>query len=398
MDSPAPLRRGNFYRKACDYLQLKILSKWLVAPLAVFSLLLLLLVPAHAETINYNDYVDYVTVDGTNELVTITIPKEYARIMIFEISENGRDYTLVANGYGSVDYNFKTYTKYRVTVSPLGSRSTANTGLDLKYIPNNTNIESGFGFNFVDTPSFVGGGSVAVEYLYLPYDSTTIVDYDSVDLGIATNYYNFVDNYVTEPVVNGNILNIEWYFDGTEFIDGAPTGVYVNDTRMTLTISSLIRQQQLTGETNELLDEVSTQLEEQGKKLDDIMNYTPSGAAPDGSDDFSDLHDQEDQLLGDVQNYLDSGLSYFEGAGSILLRLGNAFQAWKLLTAPVFRLPFANDILTISVSLGLMGLILGLSSVASTALHRSDVKSEREQAKREKDKARAARSSKSKKG
>ncbi len=362
----------------------------------MFSFLLLLLVPAHAESINYNDYVSSVSVDGLNELVTVTIPKEMAQIQVFSI--DGNKYTLVASGTEYVEYNFSPYGEYRVTVWPFGSRHTNNNGLDLSYIPAGTEITSGFGFDFLNVPNFVGDGFLYVDYLYFPYDSVNYLARDTHDYLYSENNISFRDTYTLRSVDSAKLLNVEWYYDGFYFFDESPTGVHVNDTVLTFSISSLIRQQQLTGETNELLDEVSSQLEEQGKKLDDIINYTPSGSAPDGSEDFSELHNQEDQLLGDVQNYLDSGLTYFENASGIVIKFGEAFQAWKLLTSPVFRLPFANDILTVSVSLGLIGTIVGLVSVASSSVHRRDRKTERKQAKRESANAKASSSSNSKKG
>lgn len=103
------------------------------------------------------------------------------------------------------------------------------------------------------------------------------------------------------------------------------------------------------------------------KQLGDLVNRPLVPIAPPGQNDFDDLHNNEQQLLDQSQNYLDNGLSFFQNAGGVILGLGNGFEALKVLVQPVFALPFANSLITVSISLGLIATLIGvaISSVSN---------------------------------
>lgn len=114
----------------------------------------------------------------------------------------------------------------------------------------------------------------------------------------------------------------------------------------------------------------SQMLEDIDSSLDNAINGDVDAKPPVNSTDFDDLHDTENELMDNVQNYLDNGIGFFDNAVGSIMGVANGFQAIKLLTAPVFNLPFANDIILVSVSLGLIGSLLGLASLSSSNINK----------------------------
>lgn len=125
---------------------------------------------------------------------------------------------------------------------------------------------------------------------------------------------------------------------------------------------------------DKLLGDIEQALVDQGKQLDDFINGDIQSSAPNGSGTVDDLDQAESALIDDLSIYLDSGFSYFEGARNVLAGVGEGFHALRLISAPVFNLPFANDWVTVSVSLGLVGSLVGLVSLAQSAGHRQESK------------------------
>ncbi len=109
-------------------------------------------------------------------------------------------------------------------------------------------------------------------------------------------------------------------------------------------------------------------------QLGDIINYQVDPEPPAGVDKFDDLQSNEDQLLDGAQDYLDDGIGFFENAVGVFFSVADGFEALKILVAPVFNLPFANGLILVSVSLGLIGTLLGLVSMVASSINRKSDK------------------------
>lgn len=333
------------------------------AVLAVFSTLF---VPARAEMIDYNDYVTDVQVDGENDLVTVRIPSSMAVFRIFEITDDD-EYVLVAEGNGPVSYKFKDDIGYRVTVYPFGFRNGYN-GLLLKYIPAGTVLYSGFGFDYTGAWRMTSTPELKVRYYYLQEGSAKENLVQAHSLGNSADWDFFVDSYTVESVDSTDLLCIEFFGDKFAFQGSNIKGVYAQDTLMVFSISSLLRQQQLTGKTNELLKEVELQLAEQGKTLDDIrdqvddfINGEVTPEAPIGADRFDDLDDTEAGLRGEAQDGLDTGLEIVQNALDIVLQYATAFACAGWIFECFSTLPIFTALLFVSLALGVFGFVVNLA-------------------------------------
>lgn len=118
------------------------------------------------------------------------------------------------------------------------------------------------------------------------------------------------------------------------------------------------------------LKSVQDSIGDLNNSIDDAVNGDFDVQAPSNSGDFDDLHDTETEIIGSMQNYLDNGMGFFDNAVGILFSVSAGFEAIKLIVEPVFNLPFVNGLILVSVSLGLIGTLLGLASLASSSIAR----------------------------
>lgn len=287
---------------------------------AIFSLVFF--VPVLAAPIDYNDYVYKVEVVGDQDLVYVKIPAEMAFVRIYDRENN---YRTVYLDYGQThDIPFEPGIDYRVEVNLFGYRQDEDIGLDLSLIPPGTKIVSGMGFNFDgDVPSKDWAGMTIpqprVFYHYYEMGNSKYIEYDSVvlassDTSWADNIAFCCDTYEVKNVDNAYRLTIAYFWQPVEWVsDPLPTGITVTDTTLVFTISSLLRQQQMTGKTNELLKEVERQLADQGKTLDDIRdqmgetNEKLDDIITGGSagEDLMNKNDQMTDISGDLTQDMD---------------------------------------------------------------------------------------------
>lgn len=289
--------------------------------LALMSVVVLLsavlIVPALAAPIDYNDYVTKVEVDGENDLVTVTIPAEMAFVIVFD--ENNNEYY---RGMGKIhDFVMAEEVEYYIEVCPFGYPWGADgVGLDLSQIPVGTQIASGFGFVTDPYGQVTGISYGSVSYYYFPTAYYTATQPDMVDERF------FTDVHIVESVDNAEILRIH-YLVNYETVSSPVASIYVEDTKMVFSISSLLRQQQATGKTNALLKEVESQLVEQGKtlddikqqqqqtndKLDDIINGGSAGEdLIDKNDQLTDIGDDLKENMDQIQDFEDQYFGQFE--------------------------------------------------------------------------------------
>ncbi len=243
-----------------------------------------LVIPASAAGLDYNDYVTDVVVDGDNDLVTVTIPASLAYMRIYDYTDKAEIY----EGYGANhSIELTAEHEYGFQLFPLGYPWSVDGGLDLDLIPDGTLATIDFDMivgvtdqlpmnaTFYTIYRDSGGSSVNSSY----------VDYEFS--GATTFSGTISDSTSSAAIVQyENVVFFQVPFD--------ESGAFIiHDTVLTMSISSLLRQQQISGKTNKLLDEVNKQLEANGQKLDQIINGN-NGFDSSGSDFGS----QSDELAG----------------------------------------------------------------------------------------------------
>ena len=236
--------------------------------------------PALAEPLDYRDYEKYVTVDGDKDLVTLEFPFEDWADWIFASSE----LYYQERGKGISPFFFENwmsyYTDYHFLIAPFGD-STLGWGeipvpqryLSLNNIPADATWSAHLKTWIRDeylrltltscfARSWMVDGDKAVIYQEIAPVSIEEVDACEFDIYYSSNMSSGYDGWFPQFLFSFETGSSNVSFDLISF-------------EITMSISSLYRLQQQTGETNALLDEVNKQLAEQGKTMNDILNGTP---------------------------------------------------------------------------------------------------------------------------
>lgn len=315
-------------------------------------LIFVMALPAFAGGLDYNDYVSNVMVDGDNDLVTVSFPTSYAGWVAYE---NLTD--KVGEGAGEIQwFSFSTYNQWQIFCNFPTSR------IDVSNIPNGTRV--GFGVDLViqrttympTNQSF----EEEVNIVYLLKDGTTT----SQSLGSVTKtryQYEFTyeislttTDFPLEIPNNADSMYLEIKIRSHAGNVGSwtckCTAQYFD---MEMKISSLYRQQQLTGKTNKLLDEVNRQLEEQGRTMNDILNGTPEQNES-ANNSAGILGDKGDQL-GDLADSIQPDKPDLDGVNT---NVGDLVPSTGLSALSSAISPIANNDLVIKVLVMVATLIL----------------------------------------
>lgn len=235
---------------------LAVLCLILVCP-AVFTV--------SAAGVDYKDYISNIEVDGDNDLVTVTIPanKQY---WLFKNATDNSNRILGENGY--LDFECDVGDKIELMLYVFDPY------LNLADIPNNTAFSFGFRFNWLG--SYTDG-------MALPYVIMQQMYYDDNMSNLGDGSFSFGsvplsgDFQGTGSILkvrpSGTATRMEFRLTMVDFIAGSNWFEFqALPFTMTMSISSLYRLQQETGRTNELLEAVEDKLEQNGQKLEDILN------------------------------------------------------------------------------------------------------------------------------
>lgn len=262
----------------------------------------LLVLPVYAD-VDYNDYITNIVVDGSNDLVTSTIPADDVYWSVFRSGVN------YYSGDGSAF----------VTREPLPSMDLADIysnwfyidPLILSNIPNATSISGCFNLKLHFSPASNADSdferTIVIHYLsssgaHISYD---VIETERITVptsGVLGYQFDFPFSYVLDKPDGAAFAYFEtrFYFysghSGSVTISGS-----VSDLTLKMSISSLYRLQQQTGKTNQLLEQVEDLLADQGKTLDDILgslNQDSGGASGQLKDDVAQQGDKLDQMAG----------------------------------------------------------------------------------------------------
>ena len=327
------------------------MKRILILSVCVALLICAFALPASAAGLDYNDYVSDVVADGDNDLVTVTIPASLAYMRIYDYT----DKTEIYEGYGanhSVDLIADH--EYGFQLFPLGYPWSVDGGLDLDLIPDGT-------LATIDFDMIVGVTD------QLPMNATFYTIYrDSGGLSVNSSYVDYEFNGAT--TFSGTISDstssaaIVQYENVVFFqVPFDESGAFIiHDTVLTMSISSLLRQQQISGKTNKLLDEVEKQLEEQNILLDDLMNgKVPIKPAP-GDEQLEIFEGLEGDIRDEISGGLDQILDLQQGALDIFLEYAAAFAALTHIFNLFAGVDFFSGLLYVSLSIGLFAAFLNI--------------------------------------
>lgn len=335
-----------------------------------FVFLLIIPVPISVSAVSY-DYIELnpeIVVDGSNDNITLNL--DVSKVL-FSMEGN------TSNGSVTVPGNYATW----ISVYPLGGYDTGREGpnvLDGFDIPSGTTFTMTFRLDFDTQLSPEGGDTVVFEpYLNL-YSKVpdSWIRYDDQNAGhIGTVVPNFTTSAVVSvPYSKPNFEPVyicPWVYIKTIYTEH-PCKITATSCKMEFSISSLYRQQMLTGKTNKLLSEVNKQLEANGQKLEDILQsqqnaqeYIPQVSAPPVQGDLDNLQDVEDNLMNDVNAGFDKAHEFQEAAGGVITSLYIPIMAVSSLLSQLIgldtsQIPGFYQILMVSMGLGLVGVLLNL--------------------------------------
>lgn len=264
----------------------------------VAVLIISLAVPASAvELIDYNDYVTNVGVDGDNDVVVVQFPSEWAYWGVWIPYPTS---TWQVRGYGS-SITWTASNARDLVLYPVGDAGSRL--LDLSTIPNGSIFS--FGIQIASDYAHESG-NWELQVYYLDADGNTLTS-DVVSMGSFTGYYEECSFTVAKP--NGaKSMYFRFYVHSIEPLEEQYTlTMSIHDFQLQMSISALYRQQLLTGKTNELLEQVSDQLEEQGKTLDEILSGSQEDQ--DAANDFKDQITDQEEAIKDAEGVIDSAVN-----------------------------------------------------------------------------------------
>lgn len=327
-----------------------------------------------AETFGTNDFFDFndyskYDYDGSLVKVTTVLPDWYIT----------RDMGGGGTYYGK-NVSFESYVYYDIYIlgcpfglNPTGADVTNGHLFDLFKMPSSFVLTNEFHL----TQKFISGAN------WMPSTPKWMYFYVDVDGNVLETGY-LPNTYAMEDLVDGYLTyDIEFEFSTDDYpIPELARGLYFAfeykneafDGTYTFNIS--YEPFVITFDIDDPNFNMREDISSIRQNLEDIANGKVDPEKPADSDKFDDLKENEDKLIGDVENYLNEGVGFFDNAVGAIFNFANGFQAIKVLMIPVFNLPMFGDIILVSVSLGLIGTLLGVVTIVTSSINKkSDGKS-----------------------
>lgn len=303
-----------------------MIKRILVISLCLAAIAASFVLPASAAGVDYNDYITNVQVDGDNDVVTVTLPTDDTLFNLYDSSWNH------VESYTGSSYELwmDPDNIYNLEVEPFVWR------ISLDNIPNDTEILMKFYCstdNSYITPLVYG----KVQY----YKDGSHFDHQQYDIGRSPFGEEIKFPFVMDiPAGADSFSPVILFTDWTVLNAGYPLNIECTEMVLNMSISSLYRLQQQTGKTNEILNAVEKQLEEQGKTLDEVL-----GAQ-------QDTNEKLDQIINGDNGFNSSGSDFgsqsdeLAGAGD---QMGSALgDGMSSLGTMVDSAAFATTLTTLS--------------------------------------------------
>lgn len=321
-----------------------------VCCIVIISTLVVSSFAAGYDLIDYNDYVTDVKVDGDNDLVTITLPGNLSLVEVVR----GDTWQYVLKSQQSASFNPIVGLPYYINLQMLSSSK-----FDLSLFPDDTRVEYNYKITSGSTNSLTVIPSNSIYTQYFDIDGNYLTQnivalpYIDDDLYISGTYS--ASTTITKPtnaVAFSGFLSIE----GLRFANSSTISFSIDSVKLTFSISSLYRQQQLTGKTNELLE--------------DIAGYAPEVDTPEGGEAVGDVGDIESGLIEDVSGGIHEIGNTMDGTLTTLVKYANSLFGVAWLMGKLFDITEFNDLVSVSMGLSVIVLLFSVSLTVSSSISR----------------------------
>lgn len=335
--------------------------KRIIPFLAVLSLLVsMIVVPASANTdfdiVDYNDYITNTEVDGDNDIVTVTFPLELCGMTTKDMYGNRR---------WPNQRTQSIYLSHSINTGACGfyvpGSGITTTWIDL------TNIPDGSEFSFsgdvlvadslfyrIECTAWVGMQYYDVNGQSVGSDNVDKVNFQFT--GDLERFYTYSDSIVIEKPSNAVygcfMVMVEVSSDNIQ-PDGRNAEVYFDYRLPTLkmSISSMYRLQQETGKTNKLLDQ--------------IVNDEVTAEPPEDAGAVGDLDSIEDELKDNTAAGREEAEQIFNESSSLIAAHIAGFLFLSDVIERFIGVGWLRGLLTVSLSLGILGFVANIAMVAS---------------------------------
>ncbi|MBE6986030.1 MAG: hypothetical protein E7433_01205 [Ruminococcaceae bacterium] len=125
------------------------------------------------------------------------------------------------------------------------------------------------------------------------------------------------------------------------------------------TLNQVLKEQ---GITNDKLDDVLGEQEETNDKLDNIINGTVDSTLPPDSGTVDEFHKQEEEIMGSVNEGFDTALGVLEDTLISIMEMLAGFHAIAYIFNLFYSLPLIQLVVNFSLVLGLFGAMLGVAN------------------------------------
>lgn len=320
----------------------------------VVALVAVMAFPASAAILSFTDYITDYGVDANDQnFVECTMPAAGFLIHVM----NGASIVHETTGSGYT-YNFSSGQDPGFRVYPFGAKNR----MELKDIPNGTQLD--FTVTVSNSANAVNGQlSCYIQYFdgdLALLSTTTLQNYTG---GIP---YTWDISHVMNYPEGAEYFQIYLYLNGWTVLSSvASFGISCSDFVFTMDITYL-------PDDSAVLENISNQLRDVNDQLNDINNQIkdPDPVLPSGSDDISDVIEQEENLLSEWNEYVDSYNDHLGIGSGILLDRAASFAAVALMVDDFATTGFFYELITISLIIGVVGFLLGSSMYAFGRLTR----------------------------
>lgn len=313
---------------------------------------------ANAAALNYRDYEKYVTVEGDKDLVTLEFPIDEWTSWYFATSdlsyrEQGR-----GTSFSLEPILQNNLQNFMLMLAPFGGASFSYGPMDIPghylssvNIPSDATWSLKLDIFFDDRASTLHLTKANVRNWYVTGSSCNIVDEKASDSLTA------VSEGVWEMSYSGDFVPgyDGWFPQFLLRFSSFPAGISftLRSFQVTMSISSLYRLQEQSGQTNELLEDVNRQLEEQGKTMNDILNGTPE--QNESANNAAGVLGDKGEQLGDLAGAIHADKPNLD---SVNTNVGDLVPSNGLNTLTSAISPIANNELVIKVLIMVATLIL----------------------------------------
>lgn len=309
--------------------------------IACLNLILYMVVPASAAVIDPYDLAGHIIADGANDLLTISFPTDnfYWRAL--------HDGSLSHTGYGQT-FSYQTQMRYvdndTVYFHPFGK----DTFFPAKGVADDGAFDINISLPLVVRDATQTYGVTGKLYAWLRNSDGTsnAVVLSTVDISSIQTNVSVVPRFALQDLTL-NLVGVDYFnfyvvldfYGVASESDTAAVEVSCNSSiDLKMRISSFYRQNANNEEMKGIMNEINTQLDEQGQKLDQIMNG--SQVDQDAANDFennssnqSDKIDDANDVLGNVTKPDIDDVPM--DVGGYVPQDGNT--TWRSLLAPLYE-------------------------------------------------------------